>query len=237
MLNSHSRNNAIEFLQSGDTILSDPLNIKHHIVTFYEKLFREDFSWRPKLDGLDFRHIDQHSVDWLERPFEKEEVLYVVRGMVHDRALSLDGFSMAFFQDCWDIVQEDIMKVFLEFHVYMKVEKSLNATFIALILKKVGAVEMKDFRPISLVNWDKIISKVLTNHMSVVMEKIILKTQNAFIRGRQILDLVLVGSECLESRLREGVPDILAKLDMEKILYLNGRIFDLGERLPSWIFH
>ena len=44
-------------------------------------------------------------------------------------------------------------------------EKSLNASFLALIPKKVDAVEIKDFRPINLVGGIyKIISKVLANH-------------------------------------------------------------------------
>ena len=46
------------------------------------------------------------------------------------------------FQSCWDIVWVDIMKVFREFYTFMKFEKSFNATFIALIPKKVGTVEM-----------------------------------------------------------------------------------------------
>jgi hypothetical protein len=44
------------------------------------------------------------------------------------------------------------MRVFHEFHASSKFEKSLNATFIALILKKPGAIDVKDFRPISLVS-------------------------------------------------------------------------------------
>lgn len=66
------------------------------------------------------------------------------------------------------------MKDFLKFHSFMKFEKSLNATFIALIPKKVGIVEMRDFHLISLVNGVcKIILKVLVNRMCVVMEKLI----------------------------------------------------------------
>jgi hypothetical protein len=42
--------------------------------------------------------------------------------------------------------------VFLEFQERGKFVKSLNVTFISLIPKKVGVVENKDFRPISLVS-------------------------------------------------------------------------------------
>ena len=48
--------------------------------------------------------------------------LDVVRGMTKDKAPGPDRFPIAFFQACWDIVKDDIMKVFDEFHSW-KFEK------------------------------------------------------------------------------------------------------------------
>ena len=71
--------------------------------------------------------------------------------------------------------------------MYASREGYVNSTFISLIPKIHGAKEIKDFRPISLVGGIyKIIAKVLANRMRTVMEKIISKPQNAFVKGRQI---------------------------------------------------
>jgi hypothetical protein len=56
--------------------------------------------------------------------------------------------------------------------------------------------------------------KILANRLRMVMEKIISKLQSAFIRDRQILDLVLIVNECLDSRLRSGEPSIVCKMDL-----------------------
>ena len=72
----------------------------------------------------------------LERKFEKEEIIGVVKELEGDKAPSPDGFFMAFYHHCWRVVESDVLVVFEEFYQYSKFEKSLNATFIALIPKK-----------------------------------------------------------------------------------------------------
>ena len=62
------------------------------------------------------------------------------------------------------VLKKEIMEVFQNFHTQVVFEKSLNTTFLALIPKKANAMEIKDFRPISLVGGVyKIILKVLAN--------------------------------------------------------------------------
>jgi hypothetical protein len=145
---------------------------------------------------------------------------------------------MALFQTCSYVLKEDIIKVFREFQDRDKFERSLNATFIALIPKIVGVDDPKDFRSISPV------SDILANRLKMVY-MIVSKSQNSFIRDRKILDHVLITNECLNSRLRSREFGVLCKLNLEKaynhvnwdfLLYIL-RLCGFGRKWCSWIAH
>ena len=86
----------------------------------------------------------------------------VFQEMKGDKAPGLDGFTMTFFQKCWSVVEIDVMAFFDNFHRSSEFERSLNASFLSLIPKKNNALNIKDFRPISLVgSVYRLLSKVL----------------------------------------------------------------------------
>jgi hypothetical protein len=91
----------------------------------------------------------------------------------------------------------------------------------------------------------EIIAKVFANRMSSVMEKIISKPQNAFVKGRKVLDSVFIASKCLGSRIKSGIPTVLCKLDIMKAFdHINWKVSlhmlkmcDFEENWVSWISH
>jgi hypothetical protein len=150
--NSHRRHNSIRQLTINGELSSDLGAIKAQIIEFYKTLYTEDVGRRPLLDGLHFSSISSDEACWLEKPFEEEEIFQAVSNMNGDKAPGPDGFPMSFFHACWPILRADLLAVFSEFHEFGSFQRSLNATFLTIIPKKTNVVEIRDFRPISLVS-------------------------------------------------------------------------------------
>jgi hypothetical protein len=151
LANSHKRNDFISSLCIDGSVTSEKEVIKDTISQYYSNLFTKSAPWRPKSDGLDFPCLDSSEAIWLGRPFQEEEVLQALLSMKEDKAQGPGGFTMAFFifHSCWSIVKADLMNFFHNFPEHERFVKSLNATFIVLIPKKLGQLEVRVFRPIS----------------------------------------------------------------------------------------
>ena len=76
---------------------------------------------------------------------------------------------------------------------------------------------LSDFRPISMVGCvQKVISKLLAIRLGSVIHSLIGECQNAFIKGRQILDEVLIASEVVEAVKKAKEKTTFLKLDFCK---------------------
>ena len=116
--------------------------MRSQLVLFYQGLYEEIDLGRPSMNGLDFACIEEEERQSLEKEFTKEEVIQVLREMEGDKAPVPDGFTMAFFQKCCNVVEKDVMDVFDYFHWHSVFERSMNASFLTLIPKKCNAVNI-----------------------------------------------------------------------------------------------
>ena len=66
-------------LEVNGVIYEDESEMIDQAVQFYKNLYKETEVWRPFVEGLEFDQLEGLERDWLERRFEKEEVLQVVK--------------------------------------------------------------------------------------------------------------------------------------------------------------
>jgi len=99
----------------------------------------------------------------------------------------------------------------------IKLTKGLNYTFIALIPKVNSPQQLNDFRPISLVgSLYKVLAKVLANRLRLVIGNVVSESQSAFVKGKQILDGILIANEAVDEARRLNKEMLMFKVDFEK---------------------
>jgi Reverse transcriptase (RNA-dependent DNA polymerase) len=161
--------------------------------------------------------VTEQARNELAKPFTVDELKLAVFESNASRAPGPDGFTFVFYQHFWAIVYEDLM--FLMSHFYnnsLRLAK-INHAMLCLLFKELEASIIQKFRPISLLDCSyKIISKILTNRLAVVVPTIVDKAQAAFIQGRFILNNVLVAHEIIHFTITNKQKGIILKVDFEK---------------------
>jgi len=137
--------------------------------------------------------------------------------MEHNKAPGPDGFPAEFFQAFWNLIKDDLMALFADFHKGQLPLYSLNFGTIILLPKCKDASTIQQYIPICLLNVSfKIFTKVFTNRISGVANKVIGPTQTAFIPGRNIMEGVVVLHETIHELHRKKQSGVIFKIDFEK---------------------
>ncbi|RVW41410.1 hypothetical protein CK203_095174 [Vitis vinifera] len=190
MANAHRRRNNVDRIKINGAWCLEENEIREGIGNALKSLLSSSGDWRPSISGLQLESLDQLDASTLESPFTEEEVYNALLSCNGDNALGPDGLSMAFWQFAWDFVKADVL---------------------------LGAEDLGDFRPISLVgSLYKWLAKVLANRLKKVVGKVISKAQGAFVEGRQILDAVLIANEAIDSTLKNNESAILCFFQSSK---------------------
>ena len=171
------------------------------MVDFYKDLFGHSSDTLLNLDDnfwpVDLKVSMEDQIE-LVKNFEVEEIKRLIMEMKENSAPGPNGFGVLFFKRFWDLIKGDVLDMFRDLWAKNFDIKRLNYGVITLVPKLKEANSIKQYRPICLLNVDfKWFTKVLTDRLVPVASKIIGSNQTGFVKGRNILDGVVVLHEVL----------------------------------------
>jgi hypothetical protein len=152
----------------------------------------------------DIPQITDEENENLIQPFTESKIKTTIFQMEHNKVLGPDDFPTEFYQVFWELIKYDLLALFNDFHSGTLPLYSLNFGTIILLPKCKEANIIQQYRPICLLNISfKIFTKVATNRLTSVAQKVINPTQTAFMLARNILEGVIVLHETIHEMHRK----------------------------------
>ena len=109
-----------------------------------------------------------------------EEIAKVVGGLKNGKSPGPDGLSSEFYKKFWPIISSTFTSFVIHTFDSHNIPSNMKLGIITLIHKKNNTDDIKNYRPISLLNTDlKIISKLLNERIKSTLQNIITPTQFA----------------------------------------------------------
>jgi hypothetical protein len=187
----------LSLVHEKNTVIADN-DINTVTTDFYKELFGPSTLSSINMSNFHMNRLSDDDRTLLTVPFSIEEIKMVVFSLKHNSAPGPDGIPAEFFQDFWDLIHIDLWNLLKDFYDGALDIKRLNFGLVTLLPKVDNPTDIRNFRPICLLNvCYKIITKVLTNRLASCITKVISKHQYGFIKGRYIMDGVVSLNEIL----------------------------------------
>jgi len=166
------KNNTISRLKKEDGSWTElDAKVKSSVVNYFTQLFS---TARPKKmeEALStaLTKVTEEMNDMLLQPYSDAEILEALQMMGPTKSPGPDGFNVFFFQQYWDIVGRDVLTLVQSVLAGGSIPPKLNHTHVVLIPKVKQAVQVSDFRAISLCN---VVYKLITKVISIRLKKIL----------------------------------------------------------------
>nr|GFB15385.1 hypothetical protein [Tanacetum cinerariifolium] len=227
----------------GDWI-TDPELVKHEFRKHFEDRFQDP---GPRRGSINFpfpnRLFSDQNSD-LEAPISNDEIRAAVWGCDVDKSPCPDGFTFEFFRKFWNIIGPDFCLAVLWFFDHGGFAVGCNSSFVTLISKVMEPKIVSDFRPISLIgSLYKVVTKILSSRLSLVISDLISDVQSAFLPNRQILDGPFIINEVLSKCKLRKHQLMIFKVDFAKAYdsvrwdFLDDVLnsFGFGTKWRSWV--
>lgn len=219
-LNRRRRNRIVALQDANDEWIYDEEQLQQLVINFYSALYSSSGEIRGTfLTRSSFPTIKEHDLIILASAVSFEETKHALFGMQNLKALGPDGYHPLFFKSQWHIIGESLFNFVASCFHHPQLIRDVNKTLLTLIPKCEDPTKVSHFRPIALCNVAyKVVTKVITQRLRVIMPYVVSDNQSSFIPGRSTVDNILVLQETIHSlkSLQGKKGYMILKLDLEK---------------------
>ncbi len=243
-------NNIIKEIKDKDGNLQKTDNaILKECALFYENLFSSKNVSQADIDSylntINIPNVlNNNQKAMCDNPITEKEIKKVIDNLKPGKSPGCDGLTTEFYKKYWPDIKDLYLNMINETYQLGELPYTLRKAILALLFKKGDTTLLKNYRPISLTNYDyKILCFTLSNRLQEVLKDLINDDQTGYIKGRYIGTNARLLQDYFEHCENFQIPGILLLLDFEKafdsiewnFMLATLRKFNFGEGFVKWI--
>ena len=214
--------------------------------TFYTKLFKNepvDDPMQEEILAKSKKRINKREREMTEAPMTLAELETALRALPNGKSPGLDGLPKEFYVCFWEEIKDLFLELAESIFLSGELASGQETTAVRILFKKTDRLDLKYYRPISLLNVDlKVITKTLANRLSKVLPGIVNDNQKC-IPGRNISDNLHTTIDVIKYANKKNLKAAVLLLDQEKafdrvnhdFLFKTLKHFGFGNNFTSWI--
>lgn len=236
-----------EIVRDDGVIVTDTVSILNEEYNFYNELYNSVQINNDSLENFtsiitpDVSDIDRDSCD---KDISISEIQEALTAMAKKKSPGSDGLTVEFYVHFWQLLNDILFKLYKTIEKERIMSRTMRHGLISLIYKKGDRRELKNWRPISLLNVDyKILARVMANRLKYVLPKIISPNQTCCVVGRDISDNIASIRDVIDMVEDNGSEGYIINVDQMKAfdrvsheyLFTVLQKFGFGPAFINWI--
>lgn len=215
-----SNNKVMRSVMSGDEEVEGG-KMMEEVVNFYRNLYGAQKEV-PKKELTEYcavvgKGVCEEEMQCLCDPVSEKEIEDVLGCMQKNKTPGKDGLPVEVYVKLWPVLKEHLVEVVKYCVNEGTVSPSMREGVITLIFKKGDRKDIKNWRPITLLNADyKLVAKVLASRLSRVVGKMLGDSQVCAVPGRRISDILVLLRDLVSYVQMNNMPLALMGIDLEK---------------------
>ena len=228
-------------------IVSEPQDLLKETHNFYKQLFTAqpiDVQARDRFLSCGIPKLPDDARESCEGLITEEELRKAVMAMENNKSPGCDGLTSNFYKHFWPIFGKELTRVYNYAFNNGLLTVSQRRGIITLLFKKGDRTQLKNWRPVTLLNTDyKILTKALANRLQEVLPLIVNSDQTACIKGRTINDNTRLLNDVISYANEKNTSLAFISVDQMKafdrvshdFLFASLERFGFGPNFINWI--